>query len=122
MRIARGILFACLLIVVAGCSNNKGKIVGKWQCIDGGGIVPAGVDLKVEFTVDGRCIMTFSANGNSDSISSKYTLGMGDTVNFSDFSRPLPGGQTRATDQVKILGNDMTMKEPDGRAMKLKRI
>jgi hypothetical protein len=122
MRTARGILVCCLLLAVSACSNNKGKIVGKWQCIDAGGVVPPGIDMKVEFTADGKFIMTLSGMGMSQSITAKYSLGMGDTVTFSDFSVAMPNGEKRARDDIKINGNDMTMKEPDGRVMKFKRI
>ena len=122
MRTARGILVACLLLAVSACSNNRGKIVGKWQCIDAGGVVPPGIDMKVEFTADGRFIMTLSGMGMSQSITAKYSLGMGDTVTFSDFSVAMPNGEKRARDDIKINGNDMSMKEPDGRVMKFKRI
>jgi uncharacterized protein (TIGR03066 family) len=124
MQLVYGVLvgFLCVGQPDPTKSNNEGKIVGKWQCTDAGGIVPPGVDLKVEFTAKGKMIMTFKGGVGEESISADYELGKGDRVTFTNFSRPLPGGQKQARDEITIKGDEMTMKEPDGKIMKFKRM
>jgi hypothetical protein len=90
--------FAVLALFAAGCSsNNKGKIVGKWQA--------KGVPLVFEFTADGK----FSATALGSTITQgRYSLGAGDTVNLSDLS-PALEGKTRSREKITINGDTMTV-------------
>jgi hypothetical protein len=102
-------------------SDNEGKILGKWRCIDSAGLFPPGAEMRVEFTADGKFHMTVNQGGGEQTLTADYTLGRGALVSFVNFNQPLAGGATRIEDQVTITGDDMIMKEPDGRIMRFKR-
>jgi hypothetical protein len=102
-------------------SDNEGKIIGRWQCTDAGGVVPPGVDMTVEFRPRGKFVMTLKGPGLEQSITADYVLAVGETVTFSNFSIAMANGQKTANDQVTIKGDEMTMREPDGRVMKFRR-
>ena len=92
-------LVAAFALFAAGCeSNNKGKIVGKWQAT---GAVP----LVFEFTADGRFIA--SAAG-IELTKGKYSLGMGDTVNLTELSPPMEG-KTKGREKITITGDTMNV-------------
>lgn len=96
------LLVLALALAAAGCSsNNKGKIVGKWET--GGG------KLVFEFTDDGRFIASgvVSATGN-------YSLGSGDWVFLRNISPPLKNNQTKSKDKIVINGDTMTIDSEKG--------
>jgi hypothetical protein len=131
MRVVRAIALACLLVAVPACaSNNKGKIVGKWQ-ITGGtaipGAMPAEVISVVEFTADGKFNWTASGPGGTQTITAgNYSLGWGDNVSLSNLNPAVPqasgGTATRASEKVTITGDQMKMTDPDGKYLTMKKI
>lgn len=93
------IAFAVVALFATGCnSNNKGKIVGKWQAK---GAIP----LVFEFTADGQFVAT--ALGTTVT-KGRYSLGSGDTVNLSDLS-PALEGKTRSREKITITGDTMVV-------------
>ena len=124
MQLVCGVLvgFLCVGQPDPTKSNNDRKIVGKWQCTDAGGVIPPGIDMKIEFTAKGKFIMTLKGGALEQSISADYELGKGDLVTFTNFSVAMPNGEKRAKDDVSIKGDEMIMKEPDGKIMKFKRM
>ena len=124
MQLVCGVLvgFLCVGQPDTAKSNNEGKIVGKWQCTDAGGVVPPNVEMKVEFTAKGKFIMMLKAPNLEQTITAEYELGKGDLVTFRNFSVPLPNMEKTAKDDISIKGDEMTMKEPDGKIMKFKRM
>jgi hypothetical protein len=108
MRIVRFVAVGVLLLV-AGCSNNKGKIVGKWESVN-----PPG--LTMEFTEDGK--VTLSNLGHTTT--GKYSLGNGDDVFFKDLSEKIDGkNQTRET--IKINGSELEIKADKDKWLKFKK-
>jgi uncharacterized protein (TIGR03066 family) len=122
MQLVCGVLvgFLCVGQPDTAKSSNEGKIVGKWQCTDAGGVVPPGIDMKIEFTDKGKFVMMLKGAGVEQTITADYELGKGETVKFTNFSIAL--GAKEAKDEVTIKGDEMTMKEPDGKIMKFKRM
>jgi uncharacterized protein (TIGR03066 family) len=117
------VIVGVLLLGLAGCaSNNKGKIVGKWQSTS---VPPAmsGASVTLDFRSDGTMTMTVSGPGGSVNLPGKYTLGMGDHVTF-DFDRAadLQKGVTKTSERIQIDGGTMTMKDPDGATFTFKRL
>ena len=102
-RLVPVVFVVCAALLSAGCeSNNKGKIVGKWSA-EGGLLV-------FEFTSDGR----FIASG-AVSVTGKYSLGAGDTVNLSNLSPPLDG-KTRSREKITITGDSMSVAGGSGKS------
>jgi uncharacterized protein (TIGR03066 family) len=120
MRIACGIVVGVLLLSATGCSNNKGKIVGKWQAVSGYNIGP-GVNFVMEFAADGKFSMTVSANGQGGTITGTYSLGAGDTVYLKNLSMPV-SGSTNHSETITIKGDQLIMKDGDGKSVTFKRI
>ena len=119
MRVTRGIVVACLLLAVPACSNNKGKIVGRWESVPGG-VLPPGISMSLEFTQDGRFTMGVNAPGVNKTITGKYSLGFGDSVTLSGLSEPLAGRSTH-TEKITIVGSQLTMTDSDGKAVVFKK-
>ena len=113
MRTVRGILVACLLLAVSACSNNKGKIVGKWESVSGSALAP-GISVSLDFKADGNFTMTVQQMGASNTITGKYSLGMGDTVTLSNLSQAV-SGRTTHQEKVTITGGQLTMTDSDGK-------
>jgi len=106
-----GILIVCLLAVATtSCSNNSGKIVGKWQAQGRFADDNSGATV-LEFTSDGRYIWSI---GNDEILTAKYSLGAGDSVTLRDVSLPQKGGFTKVGVKVTIKGDTMTWKQDDG--------
>ena len=94
-----------LALLLAGCSsNNKGKIEGKWKVVsmpktdaDLEKVLAMGVAMVVEFRADNTLHFSFVAEKpeaeamaklltsqpGAQKMSGQYSLGSGDTVNFS---------------------------------------
>jgi hypothetical protein len=123
MRIARHVLvgtFALCLLVLAGCqSNNKGKIVGKWETtapIPGAELSP-GAKLAMEFTSDNRITLDAFIVGNApvSHTSATYRLGFGDTVYVDNYNPPLDSKTTSSVEQITINGDELKMKDENGK-------
>ncbi len=118
MRSARGILVACLLLVVPACmSKNKGKILGKWESTS----APPGVSMTLEFMADGRFSMGLVGPMVAKTITGKYSLGFGDAVTLSNLSEPISGSTTHR-ETITIVGSQLTMKDSDGQSMTFKKM
>ncbi|WP_157369801.1 META domain-containing protein [Zavarzinella formosa] len=100
-----------IVLVMAGCSTNKGKIEGtKWTSnatTIQGKTVPAGA-LTLSFGADGKLVYT----GGQTIWTGKYSLGMGDYVTFNT-DQDLGGHKSNA-ERISINGNVLTMKDSDG--------
>jgi uncharacterized protein (TIGR03066 family) len=121
MRAARRVLFACLLLALPACaSNNKGKIVGKWETLPGE--VPNGGVMTLEFMADGAMRLTVGIEKMIlKDIKGKYSLGMGDTVMLSALSEPLEG-QTASKEIITITGDKMTLQVKNNKPLSFKRV
>jgi hypothetical protein len=124
-----------LALAAAGCgkSNNEGKIVGKWKATAVPGmspeeqkklndLPPEALSAVIEFTADGRMIMSLNMLGQSQQLgTAKYTLGSGDWVNLTDLSPP-QNGKTQSRDRVVISGDTMTVDTEKGEKITLTRV
>jgi hypothetical protein len=107
------------LLLVGGCeSSNKGKIVGKWECMDVSMFTATqleqGYKRIVEFTPDQNFSIYTTVKGQTIDVTTKgtYRLGLGDNVILENLNPPLEG-QTHTTEIIKINGYDMKMKNKD---------
>jgi hypothetical protein len=134
------IVAVCVLALsMTACSNNSGgKIVGKWKVVGGTkqadmkSITDMGAAMYFDFSADSKFKVGFIAtkpeseklielmNGDPKmaAMSGTYSLGMGDTVNFSG-GKGAFDGKEKATTQFKRNGDKATMKDPDGTSLDL---
>jgi len=119
----RKLAFLSVCVLALACSacssSNKGKIEGAWVNSDSIEGAPAGA-ITVEFNSDG----TFAMKGlGMTLITAKYSLGMGDTVSFTDVKDGKGQAQDKLKGKVKIKidGDNMTWTE-DKATYKLKRV
>jgi len=109
-----------LALACSACSSsNKGKIEGTWENSEPIEGVPAKV-MIVEFNSDGSFNM--KAMG-IPVLTAKYSLGMGDSVTFSDVKDATGASQDKLKGKVKIKidGDNMTWTE-DKKVYKLSRV
>jgi predicted small secreted protein len=124
----------CLLALsLSACSNNSGgKVVGKWKVVGGSkqsdmaAMNAMGMALYFEFTSDSKFTMGVMSTkpdggvmnlGADTTMSGTYSLGMGDTVNFSATSGSK--GKEKLTTNFKRNGDKAQMKDPDGTTLDL---
>lgn len=120
---------ALLLIVLcaasSGCgSNNAGRIVGTWKTLasefEGIPPMPGAQPIVVyEFTADGRFEMSavvklLEVVQAKKLRTGRYTLGSGDTVNFTQLDPP-SDGKTASSEQITIVGDNMTIQLTNGK-------
>ena len=126
MRLTRMLAVACLLLAVPACmSNNKGKIVGKWESTGGSALQVPGAPpmfMTLDFKADGAFTMAVGAQGMGvvKTINGKYSLGFGDSVTLSNLSEPI-AGHTTHRETITIVGNQLTMKDSDGKFVTFKK-
>ena len=120
MRVWRLALLALALLALPACSSNRGKIVGKWEST-GGSDLPPGGRIVLEFTAGGQMSMAVSGAGASLTINGKYRLGMFNSVTLYDLSTAL-SGRTTHVEQVTISGDQLTMKDSNGKFVTFKRM
>ena len=120
MRIACGLVVGVLLLGATGCSNNKGKIVGKWQAVGGDQFIQ-GLTFIMDFGADGKLTMTVGAMGQNKTITGNYSLGAGNTVYFKNLSQAI-SGSTNHAETIIITGDQMIMKDGDGKSMTFKKM
>jgi len=121
MRIVGMACVAVLCLSMAACSsNNQGKIEGKWQATDAPGGLPPGASLVLEFTKDGKMIMTMSQGMRHQELRGTYKLKSGDTVEMN-FDQEFAGRKSHS-ETITIKGDEMTMTDSDGKTGKFKRI
>jgi len=138
---------ALLALSCSACaSKNEGKIVGKWKMISGAGIDQQAKELEplsaymfMEFKADGSLIIgaessdpnlqkVLQGSGAKTTLSCKYHLRSGATVEFTDMLKEMQTGggpfgkSSKARTNVTIDGDNMTMKDSDGTTMKLVKI
>lgn len=134
---------ALLLSSCGGPSNNKGKIDGRWKMVSASKQDPnmaalkqAGVAMGFEYKPDGTFSVFFVEDNNTPQaklatqlannelkgkdFSGQYTLASGDRVNYTGAKDMFNG--KKATSNVTISGDNMTMKDPDGTTMQLVRV
>jgi uncharacterized protein (TIGR03066 family) len=121
MRVSRLAVIALLVVVVPACSSNRGKIVGKWESTGGSVPMPGGAKMILEFTSGGKMSMTISAGFVNKTITGKYSLGMFNNVTLYDLSEAL-SGRTKHVEQVTITGDELKMKDSDGKFMTFRRM
>ena len=120
MRVTRLAAVALVLLAVPACSFNRGKLVGKWESTGGSALPPAGRVL-LEFTSDNQMSMTITAMGNSLTVRGKYSLGFANNVTLYDLSQAI-SGRTKHVETVTISGDQLTMKDSDGKFITFKRM
>lgn len=140
VRLTATLAVAVFALAFTGCgSNNKDKIVGKWKMVSASKgdeietMKKVGLALAWVFNADGTFAMEVvsaevgkepsplaAAFDKSKLPSGKYTLAMGNTVNFSDVKNG--SGDKRLTTNITIDGDNMTMKDPDGSTVQLTRV
>lgn len=140
VRLTATLAVAVFALAFIGCgSNNKDKIVGKWKMVSASKgdeietMKKMGLALAWVFNADGTFAMEVvsaeagkepsplaGAFDKSKLPSGKYTLAMGDTVNFSDVKNG--SGDKRLTTNITVNGDNMTMKDPDGSTVQLTRV
>ena len=101
MRVARLAAFASLVVLLSASATlvyaeDKAKdlIVGKWEPVK----APPGAKIVIEFTKDGKVLMTGSANQKDIKLEGKYKLTDEKTMQIS-FEQ---GGKAK-TDTTKIV-------------------
>ena len=132
------VLLTTVALVATGCgSNNAGKIEGKWQATSLPGLGEkeaaafkmlgeGNVKLVMEFA-GGKMTMTVNINmlGQSKTqqvASADYSLGSGDTVNFTNLKPPAKNGATKSRDKITINGDTMTIAMESGENVTLTRM
>ena len=135
------VLLAAFALAATGCgsSNNKGKIVGKWQITGGPGM--KGEEMKMmemmkvtpylEFKDDGTAAFGINADGmfkklleekgDALNVSFKYKLLNGDGVELYDLPKEMQdkkggglfGKKDRARANVKIDGDAMSVTDDE---------
>ena len=144
MSVSRKVAFvvlAAFALVATGCgSNNKGKIVGKWKMVGGGGMKAddakmmemLGIYVYFDFKDDGTLQFGAGANdpkmndmlkdkGETKVASMKYKLLSGDAVEIYDIPKDMQdkegggpfGKKDRARGNIKIDGDNMTISDDD---------
>ena len=121
MRVSRLAAVALVLLAVPACSFNRGKIVGKWESTGGSVTLPAGAKMILEFSANGQMKMIVNAGFASQTINGKYSLGMFNSVTLYDLSQAV-SGRTKHAETVTISGDQLTMKDSDGKFMTFKRM
>jgi hypothetical protein len=108
---ARWALAAALIVVVAGCSGNKGKIEGtNWVSQEAtvkGQELPAGA-RQLQFHKDGHLLFVANAKPYKGS----YALGMGPAVTFT-FEEDWEGRKIHP-EKVVIDGDHLVLTGADG--------
>lgn len=137
---------AVCTLVLAGCgageSNNKDKIIGKWKMDNMPGLSAddakmakeKGMYFYFDFKADGAMVMGIDStqaevatklkeSGQKTTFPGKYKLLAGDKVEVYDMEgeegKKLFGGKDKAQTEIKITGDNMTIKDPDGTSMNL---
>ena len=122
MRVTRLAAVALVLLAVPACSFNRGKIVGKWESTGGGTVaLPPGGKMFLEFNANGQMKMIVTAGIVNQTISGKYSLGMFNSVTLYDLSQAV-SGRTRHVETVTISGDQLTMKDSDGKSLTFRRV
>ncbi len=107
-----------VLVVAAGCSNNKGKIEGTWSSVAAtinGEDHPEGV-RRLQFGKDGHLFYTVLGKLYKGS----YALGMGPAVTFT-LEQDLEGRKIHAH-KIVIEGEQMTFTSADGSSVKFQKV
>jgi uncharacterized protein (TIGR03066 family) len=120
MRISRLAVVALVLLAVPACSSNRGKIVGKWASTGGNVPLAPGERRALEFSADGTLTYTTDAGYVSRSVTGRYSLWVGDAVNIT-FDQDV-AGRKRHRETVTIRGDELTMKDSDGKFMTFRRV
>ena len=146
LRLAGIAAVAVIAVSFASCSNNKGKIEGKWKVTNASKnnefskMKEMGITLYFEFKADGTCGMGLMADPNQPgaegmlkiimadpsytaqfgNTNGKYSLGSGDKITISGFKTP--SGVDKTQTNMKITGDAATMTDPDGTTMSLERV
>jgi hypothetical protein len=107
-------LATCLvLFAAAGCKSNNadGRLVGKWNTTS----LPnaPGVTMTWVFGADHSFSMTMQGPGGSKTVSGTYRTGLGDAVYMDHLSEPV-GGKSVLEDDITIVGDQLTARDPDG--------
>jgi hypothetical protein len=132
----------CFAFAALGCgSNNKGKIEGKWKAVTFEGqendmkeMETVGAYLYFDFQPDGSLTLGLDSTnkefkalmekmGQKVSWTCKYRLLSGDDVEMYDLPKEMQsgksgglfGGKDKARSKITITGDEMTLKDPDGK-------
>ena len=102
-----------VVLFVAGCSNNKGKLKDTtWISTTSGNNSALAGKIRLEFGEENTMVYTI---GDQPPRKGKYTVGMRNTVVFG-FDRPLNGHATH-TQKIVLAGNRLTLIDSDGKEL-----
>ncbi|MCI0701364.1 MAG: hypothetical protein L0241_09820 [Planctomycetia bacterium] len=121
------------------CSNNKGKIVGKWKATSWPGMDEKdkqvmqklggeeGFSIVIEFTDAGKMIGILNMNilgqtKTQEVMTADYKLGTGDWIFFTNMKPPAKDGKTESKDKIVISGDTMTIDTEKGDKVTLTRM
>ena len=122
MRPIAGVALGLVVAVAAGGpADDKGgkidaeKLVGKWEPPD----APKGVSVVIEFTKDGKLVVSADVGGKTEKTEANYKL-VGDRLTING---KLPGGEKRETLTVlKLTDAELVTKDERGKEETLKRV
>jgi len=122
MRLIAGVGLGLVMAVAAGSpADDKAekidakKLIGKWEPPD----TPKGVSVVIEFTKDGKLVVSADVGGKTEKTEANYKL-VGDRLTING---KLPGGEKRETLTVlKLTDAELVTKDERGKEETLKRV
>lgn len=122
MRLIAGVALGVVMFIAAGLSaDDKSekidakKLVGKWEPPD----TPKGVSLVLEFTKDGKLVVSADVGGKTEKMEANYKL----AGNKLTINGKLPGGEkTETVTVLKLTDAELVTKDEKGKEETLKRI
>jgi hypothetical protein len=111
-----------LLLTLAGCSANGGKLTGKWQAK--GGDLPDGAILTIDFAPDGKLTYTLEAPDHkfTKTATGTWALGTGNTVYFRNLSQEIAGRRDHV-ETITVDEDGLKMTDSDGKSsLRLKKV
>jgi hypothetical protein len=125
MRVRPFVVAALLvpLLTAAGCKSNVDtkRLLGRWESTSTPKSAPPGFTMTLDFRTTDQLIITYHGAGQSKQISGQYHPLWGDTVVFDHLSESI-AGNTVLRDEILLDGDRMTLTDPDGSVVQLRRL
>ena len=104
-------IVAGLLLALAGCSSNRGKLVGKWEATSEKNKTELreGLTFVMEFRDDGTFTFTFTDDKETMTVTGEYSLGMGYVVFLKNVT-PAIEGSDHSTEMIYINDDKLTLR------------
>src|SRR5262245_31750669 len=117
------VTLALAVVVAAGVARgedkkeiDKNKVIGTWKVTKSEGAPP---DAVIEFTKDGKLIVTFEINGEKKTLEGTYKLN-GDKL---ETAIKIGDMKMTDTDTIKAISDDkMSLVDKDGKATELEKV